>query len=207
MEDDWTGFDDCEMDLMTPPAYITKYTNPDITDADLYKEEVNKTRSFVQLCSHSSPHVHSFHIPSTGYHRMDRPFLFPRQPRPECALYNLFCCSTARFTENDYLGGWYIFDKSGGETNYGLTAVGSTKTGSMLFFADFYDPIGKGRCIGDAMVEWWKARGSDHDLGERQWFYGMSILGDPDRSPGGKAQYPARWNPQTAPRSITIPVP
>lgn len=179
VEDDWTGFDDCEMDLMTPPAYITKYTNPDITDADLYKEEVNKTRSFVQLCSHSSPHVHSFHIPSTGTTEwIDRSY-FRDSRAPNAHFYNLFCCSTARFTENDYLGGWYIFDKAGGETNYGLTAVGSTKTGSMLFFADFYDPIGKGKCIGDAMVDWWKARGSDHDLGERQWFYGMSILGDP----------------------------
>lgn len=179
VEDDWSHFDDCEMDTMTPAAYITKYTNPDITDADLYKTEVNKTRSFVQLCSHSSPYSHSFRIPSAGTTEwIDRSY-FRDERAPNAHFYNLFCCSTARFTENDYLGGWYIFDKAGGETNMGLTAVGSTKTGSMLFFADFYDPIGKGKCIGDAMVDWWKARGSDHDLGERQWFYGMSVLGDP----------------------------
>ncbi|WP_423735977.1 C25 family cysteine peptidase [Chitinophaga caseinilytica] len=179
VEDDWTSFDDCEMDLMTPASFITKYTNPNITDADLYKDEVNKMRSFVQLCSHSSPHVHSFHIPATGTTEwIDRSY-FRDSRAPNAHFYNLFCCSTARYTQDDYLGGWYIFDKAGGETNYGLTAVGSTKTGSMLFFADFYDPIGKGKCIGDAMVDWWKARGTDHDLGERQWFYGMSILGDP----------------------------
>jgi hypothetical protein len=179
VEDDWTGFDDCEMDLMTPSAYITKYTNPDITDADLYKTEINKTRSFVHLCSHSSPHVHSFRIPSESTTEwIDRSY-FRDERCPNANFFNLFCCSTARFTENDYLGGWYIFDKTGGETNMGLTVVGSTKTGSMLFFADFYEPIGKGSCIGTALTEWWQARGADHDLGERQWFYGMSILGDP----------------------------
>lgn len=179
VEDDWTGFDDCEMDLMTPAANITKYTNPDITDADLYKIEINKLRSFVQLCSHSSPFSHSFHIPSTGATEWISNTYFRDERSPNAHFFNLFCCSTARFTESEYLGGWYIFDKAGGEVNNGLVAVGSTKTGSMLFFADFYKPIGDGKCIGDAMVDWWKARGASHDLGMRQWFYGLSILGDP----------------------------
>lgn len=179
VDDDWEHFDDCEMDLMTPAAYITKFTNPNTTDADLYKVEINKTRSFVQVCAHSSPNVHSFRVPSQGNSEWIDTAYFRDQRCPNANFFNLFCCSTARFTENDYLGGWYIFDKAAGEINRGLTAVGSTKTGSMLFFADFYDPIGKGKCIGDAMTEWWQARGADHDLGERRWFYGMSILGDP----------------------------
>ncbi|MFB2118854.1 C25 family cysteine peptidase [Parapedobacter sp. 2B3] len=179
VDDDWTGFDDCEMDQMTPAAYITKYTNPDITDADLYKTEINRSRSFVQVCSHSSPHVHSFRVPSSSTTEYIETAYFRDQRAPNAHFFNLFCCSSARFTTSEYIGGWYIFDKAGGETNTGLTAVGSTKTGSMLFFADFYKPIGEGNCIGDAMIDWWRARGGDHDLGERQWFYGMSILGDP----------------------------
>lgn len=179
VDDDWEHFDDCEMDLMTPSSFITKYTSPNTTDADLYKTEINKNRSFVQVCAHSSPHVHSFKVPAQGNSEWIGREYFRDERCPNANFFNLFCCSTARFTENDYLGGWYIFDKAGGETNRGLTAVGSTKTGSMLFFADFYDPIGKGKCIGDALTAWWQARGGDHDLGERRWFYGMSILGDP----------------------------
>lgn len=49
----------------------------------------------------------------------------------------------------------------------------------MLFFADFYRPLGKGKVIGDAFVEWWKARGPNHEHGERCWFYGLVLLGDP----------------------------
>lgn len=179
VEDDWVDFDDCEMDQMVPASFITKFTNPDTTDADLYKTEVNKLRSFVQLCSHSSPHVHSFRIPSTNSKEWIYNSYFRDERSPNAHFYNLFCCSSARFTESEYIGGWYIFDKEGGEISNGLTAIGSTKTGSMLFFADFYKPLGEGKCIGDAMVSWWQARGNVHELWQRQWFYGMSILGDP----------------------------
>ncbi len=49
----------------------------------------------------------------------------------------------------------------------------------MLFFENFYGPMGTGRTIGEAFVDWWGALGADHDLGERQWYYGMVLLGDP----------------------------
>jgi hypothetical protein len=49
----------------------------------------------------------------------------------------------------------------------------------MLFFEDFYRPLGKGKIIGDAFVQWWKARGPNHEDWERYWFYGLVLLGDP----------------------------
>jgi hypothetical protein len=39
--------------------------------------------------------------------------------------------------------------------------------------------MGSGKVIGEAYKDWWIALGPDHDLGERQWFYGMNLLGDP----------------------------
>ncbi len=39
--------------------------------------------------------------------------------------------------------------------------------------------MGKGKVIGDAYVEWWKARGPNHEDWERDWFYGLVLLGDP----------------------------
>ena len=50
-------------------------------------------------------------------------------------FYNLFVCSSARFTSDDYLAGWYV---QSGDT---LVAVGSTKTGSMINDEDFYHHV------------------------------------------------------------------
>jgi hypothetical protein len=52
----------------------------------------------------------------------------------------------------------------------------------MLFFEDFYGPLGSGKVAGDAYVSWWKARGPDHEDWERYWFYGLTLLGDPTLS-------------------------
>lgn len=177
VDDDWTGFDDCAFDEMFPASLITKYTNPAITDADLYKAEVNTFRSWVQLCAHSWTQGHALRVGSVNEY-IEMPYFRDTNP-PNAHFYNLFCCGPGKFTESDYLAGRYIFDKAGGGSNYGLTAVASAKSGSMLFFEDFYRPLGKGKIIGDAFVEWWKARGPDHEDWERYWFYGLVLLGDP----------------------------
>jgi hypothetical protein len=177
VDDDWQSFDDCAFDMMFPASVITKYTDPTTTDADLYKAEVNSLRSWVQLCAHSWTHGHALRVGSkneyvqTTYFRDTNP--------PNSHFFNLFCCGPGKFTTPDYLAGWYIFDKVGGGKNLGLVAIASAKSGSMLFFEDFYRPLGQGKCIGDAFVDWWKARGPNHELWERQWFYGLVLLGDP----------------------------
>jgi hypothetical protein len=177
VDDDWTGFDDCAFDAMFPASAVTKYTDPVTTDADLYKTEVDQLRSWVQLCAHSWPQGHQFTV-GGAHEYIDAAYFRDTNP-PEAHFYNLFCCGPGRYTEPDYLAGWYIFDKAGGGTCRGLTAVASSKSGSMLFFEDFYGPQGAGKVIGDAFVDWWKARGPDHDDGERYWHYGMVLLGDP----------------------------
>jgi hypothetical protein len=177
VDDDWTWFDDCAFDSMFPASAITKYTDPVTTDADLYKTEVDKLRSWVQLCAHSWPQGHQFTVGS-AHEYITSPYFRDTNP-PDAHFYNLFCCGPGRYTEADYLAGWYIFDKAGGGTCRGLTAIASAKSGSMLFFEDFYGPLGTGKVIGDAFVDWWKARGPVHDDGERYWHYGMVLLGDP----------------------------
>ena len=182
VDDDWQGFDDCEMDELFPSSQITKYTNPDTTDADLYKAEVNTLRSWVQLCAHSSPHSHSLRVPSENTTEHINYTYFKDTNPPNANFYNLFCCGPGRFTTNEYLAGWYIFDKSGGGQNNGLVAIASAKSGSMTMFADFYRPMGQGKVIGDAFIDWWQGRGTFHDLGERRWYYGLTLLGDPTLS-------------------------
>jgi len=177
VDDDWTGFGDCAFDQMFSPDHIETITDPSTTDGDRYKAEINQHRAWVQICVHSSPGGHSFKIPG-GREWVSNSYLRDINP-PNAYFYNLFACSNARFSDPEYMGGWYIFDKSGRSQCNGLAAVGSTKTGSMLLFENFYGPMGAGKTIGDAFKEWWMALGNTHDLCERQWYYGMVLLGDP----------------------------
>lgn len=195
VDDDWQGFDDCELDQMFPSSAITKYTNPNITDGDLYRAEVNSLRSWVQLCAHSWPHGHALRVPAQNNNEYVRSDYFRDINPPNAHFYNLFCCGPGKYTTADYLAGWYIFDKKGGGRNNGLTAVASAKSGSMLMFADFYKPLGRGKVIGDAFVDWWKKRGPSHDLNERRWYYGLTLLGDPTLT-WWKGAVPQQQEPQ-----------
>jgi hypothetical protein len=176
VDDDWVGFDDCAFDSMFAAANIETITNPATTDVDRYKAEINQHRAWAQVCAHSSPNGHSFKIPG-GAEWVPNTYLRDINP-PNAYFYNLFACSNARFTQADYMAGWYIFEKGGGSICNGLAAVGSTKTGSMRAFENFYGPMGSGKTIGDAFVDWWVALGT-HDLNDRRWYYGMTLLGDP----------------------------
>ena len=176
-DDDWEGFGDCALDDQFPSALITVYSAPAVTDADLYKAEVSSLRSWVHLCAHSSVHSHALRVGDVDEH-IHYTYFKDTNP-PNGHFYNLFCCGPGKFTATDYLAGWYIFDKTGGGMNPGLAAIASAKSGSMLLFEDFYRPLGQGKCIGDAFVRWWRARGPDHDHWERCWFYGLVLLGDP----------------------------
>lgn len=94
---------------------------------------------------------------------------------PDGLLYNLFACSAARYTESDYIAGRYTFADT-----YGLTTIGSTKSGSMLYFEDFYAEMGRGRVVGEALKEWFRKRGEDGlENWEVCWYYGLTLIGDP----------------------------
>jgi hypothetical protein len=177
VDDDWTTFGDCAFDSMFPPANIETITDPTTTDGDRYKAEIQQFRAWAQVCAHSSPGGHSFKVPGAASEWVPNTYLRDVNP-PNAFFYNLFACSNALYTQADYMAGWYIFDKGGGSICNGLAAVGSAKTGSMMLFENFYGPMGFGKVIGDAYVDWWRALGP-HDLYDRQWYYGMTLLGDP----------------------------
>lgn len=99
---------------------------------------------------------------SDDIQRVDPPVLF----------YNLFACGPGRFTDEDYLAGAYIF-----HTTYGLIAIASSKSGSMLNFDDFYQPLAEGKCIGEAFKEWFETQ-APYQQWEKEWYYGMVICGD-----------------------------
>jgi hypothetical protein len=92
---------------------------------------------------------------------------------PPALFYNLFACSAGRFTEENYLSGSYIFN-----TSYGLVCVSSSKSGSMLNFQDFAEPLANGKTIGDAFIDWFDSQ-APFVQWEKEWYYGMTLCGDP----------------------------
>ncbi|MDO9068698.1 MAG: T9SS type A sorting domain-containing protein, partial [Deltaproteobacteria bacterium] len=98
---------------------------------------------------------------------------------PPAYFYNHFACSFARYTENACGSAMAIFNQS-----HGLGAVSSTKTGGMLDFEYFYQPLGQGGNLGQALKSWFEyeiAGGVDsYDI---SWFYGMTLMGDPFLKP------------------------
>lgn len=96
---------------------------------------------------------------------------------PPVLFYNLFSCGPGRFTDENYLGGAYIFN-----TTYGLITLASSKSGSMLNFQDFTGPLGEAQTVGTAYLEWFDTQ-APFEQWEREWYYGMILNGDPTLRP------------------------
>jgi hypothetical protein len=92
---------------------------------------------------------------------------------PPVLFYNLFACGPGLFTDANYLAGSYIF-----HTTYGLISIASSKSGSMLAFEDFTEPIGQGVTIGKSFKEWFNAQ-TPIEQWEKEWYFGMIVFGDP----------------------------
>jgi len=160
------------------------YVNPDqstrlsmdylVGEADVVPSEGDATELFTWECGigNGCPfnvgeyYNHGNYVESADIQQLDPPVLF----------YNLFACGPGRFTDQNYLAGAYIF-----HTTYGLITVASSKSGSMLNFDDFNDPLGQGATFGEAFVDWFDAQ-YPFDLWEQEWYYGMVLCGDPTLS-------------------------
>ena len=170
VDDDWAGSAE-EWSENVGLAYWerTMVADSEMTRAGDYSERLGQGYEWVQVCAHSSPALHTFAYNSYTdwdyFHNDTIP-----EVDPPAFFFNLFACSNARFVESDYMGGWYVFNPP-----YGLAALGSTKTGSMLYFEDFYGPLREYKPLGEAFKEWLAEVGEE----SRPWFYGMTLLGDP----------------------------
>ena len=133
----------------------------------------NNVYEFIQLACHSDAHYHEF---TSHLYYYSISSLATKQ-----IGYNLFCCHACNwmsYSGSQCLGESYLYGQSNNSS--ALALVGSTKTGCMLGFDDFYEPLGDGLPIGTAFYHWWCSHcGSTHSLSEKLWFYGMTILGDP----------------------------
>ncbi|UCB52474.1 MAG: dockerin type I repeat-containing protein [Candidatus Zixiibacteriota bacterium] len=178
VDNDWCtyGYEE-EVTLAYPVTDMV--TDPYETTREDYMQRVRQSTGNqyenLLICSHSTPWAHYLYWGTEPYdyslfhnHEIE-------QIDVQVFFYNLFACSNARYVEEDDMGNWYIF-----QSTYGLLAVGSTKSGAMLCFDDYYGPLGDGLSFGEAFLFWCQNNmESCYAPYSRVWFYGMTLLGDP----------------------------
>lgn len=174
VDDDWIPWATSwanDLQLATSGT-VTCISNGTTTNATDYKARLPQEREHLLLCAHSNPTLHAFKVSGSS------DYIYNSELEgldPGVLFYNLFCCSNAKYTTSGYMAGEYVFG-----TDMGLLSVGSTKTGSMLEFDDYYRPLGNGALFGEALLDWWLARaGGGFSEYERDWHYGMTMIGDP----------------------------
>jgi hypothetical protein len=176
IDDDWSGGASTWGDaLRMAIGSVQTISEINATNADDYLLRLDSAYAFIQVAVHSSPFVHAFkenNGSTWGYIENWE----IRNTDPMAYFVNLFACSNCRYVETDYMGGWYIFSNT-----YGLGAIGSTKTGAMLYFEDYYPVLRDAGTLGEALAHWISLHGDmpGHVMWSRSWFYGMCHLGDP----------------------------
>uniref|UniRef100_A0A7C4XJI7 T9SS type A sorting domain-containing protein n=1 Tax=candidate division WOR-3 bacterium TaxID=2052148 RepID=A0A7C4XJI7_UNCW3 len=156
------------------------YWNAETTRASVYRIKLDTVQAWVSVFAHSWPGGHQFKYNNGNSYDYYYSYEYTNQ-NPPTNFYNHFACSFARYTENGYGGGRSIFNQS-----YGLGEVGSTKTGSMLDFSYFYQPLSQQKTLGEAFKDWFThITNNGVTFDELCWHYGMTLLGDPWLKPTG----------------------
>jgi hypothetical protein len=175
IDDDWYDSAvrwDSEVGYLYPDR-ISMWDRESTRAADYRPRVDSAAYQWIQLCAHSSPSLHTWKY--NNGQSWDRFYATEiGGVDPEACFYNLFCCSNVRYVIDGYMGGRYVF-----ETTKGLAAIGSCKTGSMLEFGQFYQPLSTGQSLASAFAEWFRYLAQDgYERWERSWFYGMALIGD-----------------------------
>jgi hypothetical protein len=182
-DDDWHDSDAAEMQNLY--SEVLSINNLADTDKATYLNTLSLNYESILEMIHSSPTSHFLTVNDSVEGIANTEIA---QTNPRAGFYNLFNCSGALFTENNHLIGTYVY--SG---DFGLNAVGSTKTGSMLRFPDYYRPQGDGDSVGQAFLQWFEQHAAGTDTTSKDWmvdwFYGMTMQGDPTLKPASMGDF------------------
>lgn len=172
VDDDWAG-PGWSFDMAGAYGRRTTVYDRWTTWGPDYMDRLPQDYEIIGVFVHSWSGGHAFKDPTEAWSWVYVNEIKAVQPRAH--FYNLFACSNSRYVEPDYCGGWYIFCP-----DQGLASIGSAKTGSMLNFQDFYNPFGEGMEIGEAFRRWFETQaGGGFAQWEIDWYYGMTLCGDP----------------------------
>ena len=148
---------------------ITVITDFETTRAEDYLARLEEGWSLITLGVHGGPDSHFFEVNMEFEDRPLRSWQI-KSVNPKAYFFVLDSCENARYTENDYIAGWYVF------SDYGLAAVSSTKIWAGIYYYDeFFPYLTDG--LGNAVLHWldYEIRSGD----QPQWYYGITIIGDP----------------------------
>ena len=190
VDDDWGDWraDFCdEVGIAFPQRSFWK--DPESTRATIYRRCLDSTQEWVSVFAHSSSQRHGFYYDNHTQMDYYEGAEYMTQ-NPPASFYNFFACSFCRYTDPGYGGAQSIFNP-----NYGIGAIGSTKTGSMKDFGFFYRPLARGTSLGAAYCEWFNYAMSDQpDIETECWYWGMTLLGDPFLVPANfRRSLPSGW--------------
>ncbi len=176
VDEDWTSWsyewNDSVARIYNDSTLIND-ADGDATNKVDYMERLTHDYEWIHVGVHSGPTAHRFKV--DGQWLSDQ-ILYSTELRaidPHTHFFNLWACSNARYTVPNCMGSQYVFADT-----YGLLSIGSTKTGGMINQDSFYEPLSSNITIGEAFQEWFK----DEGQANRNWTYGMVILGDPTLS-------------------------
>jgi len=181
IDDDWQSWADGTFDnwpawLNSPyPTRTDIHTPATWTNATDWLSRMTQDYEWVHLAAHSgsSPAQHYFGPGGVGEGTVTNAQIHAATPASN--FYNLFCCSGADFSAMDCLATTYLFSGS-----HAIGVIGSTKTGGMLSGTNYYNSIGfGGSTIGKGLHDWYQFFVSYSPASYLEWFYGMTILGDP----------------------------
>jgi hypothetical protein len=182
VDDDWLSWGPIwANDVALLFSDTTNYWHPETTRASLYRTRLDSIQTWVSVFAHSSPSIHQFAYNGGTQHDYYYASEYTSQ-NPPTNFYNFFACSFCRYTQAGYGGGQAIFNE-----DYGIGAIGSTKSGSMLDFQYFYRPLGESKTMGEAFRHWFNCIYDSIGMTLERvcWHYGMTLLGDPFLKPTG----------------------
>ncbi len=184
IDDDWTTLErEWTGSLRQAYGFVSVEKDSNTTSAADYSRRLeDEEYELIQVAVHSSYDAHLFYINN----RTDRDYFRFWDLRDDidanALFYNLFACSIMNMApregheHNLCLGVLYAMGEP-----YSLGAVGSTKTGGMLYFEDYYGPLSEGASFGESLRRWMTEHAHDPESPNwaRSWFYGMTHYGDP----------------------------
>ena len=215
VDDDWEGAGVFYLDAMNNLYQNTTLVNTSAeTNAVDYRENrLPGSYEFIQVMVHSGPQHHNFKVVEDGNETFGQVLSSELPNLPNSKFFNLYACSNSRYTETNCMGSVYLLGN-----NYTLNVVGTTKTGSMLYFSEFYSPLSQGMSFGEAYKNWWAAviDNNQANYGQIHWFYGNVLLGDCTLKVNYNADFvewtgaastdwnnPSNWSSNAVPTSTT----
>ncbi|MDP8239623.1 MAG: T9SS type A sorting domain-containing protein [Candidatus Hatepunaea meridiana] len=178
IDDDWMPWaDQWGENVSLIYGLVQTVLDAEETSASNYHRELDEEQhELIQVAVHSGPDTHYFRVDNHSRYDYFRFRNLRDDANPIASFYNLYACSNMNLGRNLCMGALYAL---GGP--YGLGAVGSAKTGAMLYFEDYYQPLADDDCFGDAFKQWFIVHGRQEgrENWARSWFYGMTYFGDP----------------------------